>query len=191
MLGPSHGKDKRDAILGAALELFAERGYHGTAVPLVAERAGVGTGTIYRYFEDKQALVNALFRHWKRAAGAAVFTDLPDEVPPREQFHVLWERFGDFAERHPAALTFLEMHHHSDYLDEASRAVAEESMAAMADLLGRWRTLQVVKDLPPAVILGILAGAFNGLLCSCEKGGISPREALRLAEQPLWEAIRR
>jgi AcrR family transcriptional regulator len=45
-----HVDDKREAILGAALELFAERGFHGTAVPQIADKAGVGAGTIYRYF---------------------------------------------------------------------------------------------------------------------------------------------
>jgi AcrR family transcriptional regulator len=45
--------DKRDAILDAALELFAEFGFYGTAVPQVAEKAKVGAGTIDRYFENK------------------------------------------------------------------------------------------------------------------------------------------
>ena len=47
--------DKREAVLGAALELFVERGFHGTTVPEIAERAGVGAGTIYRHFASKEA----------------------------------------------------------------------------------------------------------------------------------------
>ena len=43
-------------------ELFTERGFHGTAMPLVAERAGVAAGTIYRYFDSKEALVDAVFQ---------------------------------------------------------------------------------------------------------------------------------
>ena len=38
---------KQDAILAAALQLFAQKGFHGTAVPDVAQLAGVATGTIY------------------------------------------------------------------------------------------------------------------------------------------------
>ena len=40
---------------------FAERGYDGTTIPMIAEKAKVGAGTIYRYFENKEALVNSLF----------------------------------------------------------------------------------------------------------------------------------
>ncbi|HQM90514.1 MAG TPA: helix-turn-helix domain-containing protein, partial [Syntrophales bacterium] len=49
--------DKRDEILRAALELIAEHGFHGAPMAMVAERAGVGAGTIYRYFEGKDALI--------------------------------------------------------------------------------------------------------------------------------------
>ena len=49
----------------AALQLFAERGYHGTSVPSVMERAGVGGGSLYRLFESKEVLVNAVFRDAK------------------------------------------------------------------------------------------------------------------------------
>lgn len=52
----SPAADKREAILAAALDLFAERTFEGTPVPLIAERAGVATGTIYRYFESKETL---------------------------------------------------------------------------------------------------------------------------------------
>ena len=182
--------DKREAVLAAALELFAERGFHGTAVPLVAERAGVGTGTIYRHFADKGALVNVLYRRWKRRMGESILTDWPDAAPPRTQFQVLWERLGAFALAHPADITFLEQHHHGDYLDEESQRLSETAVAPMLELLEAWRARRVVKDLPPSVILGIVYGAFGGLLNVCSHLGLEPAEALGLAESALWEAIR-
>jgi AcrR family transcriptional regulator len=50
----------RQRILGAARELFAEAGLDAT-LDAVAERAGVGVGTVYRRFPDKEALIDALF----------------------------------------------------------------------------------------------------------------------------------
>jgi AcrR family transcriptional regulator len=50
----------RQRILVAAAELFGERGLHVT-LDAVAERAGVGVGTVYRRFPDKEALIEALF----------------------------------------------------------------------------------------------------------------------------------
>jgi AcrR family transcriptional regulator len=50
----------RQRILAAAGELFAQAGLHVT-LDAVAERAGVGVGTVYRRFADKEALIDALF----------------------------------------------------------------------------------------------------------------------------------
>src|SRR5215510_1382235 len=84
------GKDKYEAILTAALHLFGERGFYGTAVPEVAKRARVAAGTIYTYFPSKEALVNALYRKWKQALGQQVFMAFPIDASPREQFEVMW-----------------------------------------------------------------------------------------------------
>jgi AcrR family transcriptional regulator len=68
------------------LDLFAERGFYGTAVPLIAERAGVGAGTIYRYFDNKEALVNALYQKWKAELFHATLENLPQDIPLRQIF---------------------------------------------------------------------------------------------------------
>ncbi len=52
---------KRDSILDAAQAVFAERGYHRTTVKDVAARAKVADGTLYNYFDNKDALLSALF----------------------------------------------------------------------------------------------------------------------------------
>lgn len=56
--GPSPHKtaQTRQAVAGAALELFIERGYRGTRIGDVADRAGLAKGTVYLHFADKQAL---------------------------------------------------------------------------------------------------------------------------------------
>ncbi|HEX9157545.1 MAG TPA: helix-turn-helix domain-containing protein, partial [Syntrophales bacterium] len=54
--------DKREEIMRAALELIAEHGFHGAPMAMIADRAGVGAGTIYRYFEGKDALITELYR---------------------------------------------------------------------------------------------------------------------------------
>lgn len=61
--------DNRAAVLAAAREVFAERGYRRTAVEAVASRAGVDTAAVTALFGDKAGLFTALVRHSGRAAG--------------------------------------------------------------------------------------------------------------------------
>lgn len=59
--GRRAGGDKRARILEAAIAVFARAGFHATRVSDVARAAGVADGTIYLYFESKEALVLAVF----------------------------------------------------------------------------------------------------------------------------------
>src|SRR5215470_12397748 len=90
-------EDKRRRLLRAALELFAERGFLGTAVPLVAERAGVGAGTVYRFFDSKEALVNEVFREAKTRLRCALTDGLDLGLPPKALFDDFWARLLRFA----------------------------------------------------------------------------------------------
>lgn len=50
----------KEKILHAALQLFAERGYDGTPTNLIAKTAGVSEGLIFRHFQHKQGLLEAI-----------------------------------------------------------------------------------------------------------------------------------
>src|SRR5215813_10673364 len=70
----------RERILAAAAEVFAERGLHVT-LDDIARHAGVGVGTVYRRFADKDALIDALFderlAQFSRLAEEALACDSP------------------------------------------------------------------------------------------------------------------
>jgi AcrR family transcriptional regulator len=53
-------EDVRRRLTGAALGEFAAKGYDGATVATIANRAGVSTGNVYRYFPDKAALFDAV-----------------------------------------------------------------------------------------------------------------------------------
>jgi AcrR family transcriptional regulator len=184
---------KREAILSAALELFAERGFHGTAVPSIAEHAKVGAGTVYRYFASKEAIVNALYQRWKGEVANQLMTDFPIDAPARQQFHEMVVRFGRFALTHPRALAFLELHHHASYLDDASREIEERMMVPIRAFLAKAQEQQVVKPLDPELLIALVWGGFVGLLRASWDEGRLQLDAITLdtAEECLWEAIRR
>src|SRR5271154_6673616 len=58
------------ALLDAAMELFAEKGYGATSIPDICARAGLTKGAFYSNFANKDALFLALLdRSWERRAG--------------------------------------------------------------------------------------------------------------------------
>lgn len=183
---------KHDAILDAALALFAERGFFGTAVPLVAEAARVGAGTIYRYFENKEALVNAVYRREKQRMLSALLDGIDRSAPPREQFHQLFACAAAYTQRSPIATRFLELHHHAAYLDAESLELENNSQRMFEQALSDWTQQQAVKNLPPALLVAIVWGVFTGLIRAYDEQRLElDSELLGQAEQACWEAIRR
>lgn len=62
------GRRTRDTILRAAGEAFMDLGWGATTIGAIAERAGVGTGTLYQYFRAKEDVLAALVGEWVLAA---------------------------------------------------------------------------------------------------------------------------
>jgi AcrR family transcriptional regulator len=189
--GKKAGGDKREAIMSAALQLFVERGFFGTAVPEIADKAGVGAGTIYRYFDSKEALVNALYRQEKLHFSHNVINEFPVAAPTREQFRLLWNRMAKFATTYPDSFVFLELHHHARYLDDESRAVEKRMLDLFIHVIQAAQTRGELKAGSPRLLIGLVMGAFVGVIRSCVEIDQPLGQAdWKLAEQCIWEAVR-
>jgi AcrR family transcriptional regulator len=56
--------DTRDRLFGIALELFAEKGFDATSIRDIVGKAGISTAAFYNHFESKDALLEAVYRHY-------------------------------------------------------------------------------------------------------------------------------
>src|SRR5882762_2449750 len=87
-------------LLGAALELFVEKGFAATKTEEVAERAGVSKGTLYLYYPSKEELLKAVIRQ-NLSQLIAEGSGMADEFegPTSELLACLmqawWERVGN------------------------------------------------------------------------------------------------
>jgi len=85
--------DKRRLIIDAAVEVFAQKGFHQARVSDVARRAGIADGTIYLYFKNKDDLLLSIFEE-KMDVLLAALGDALDGVEEPE------ERIRRFAQHH-------------------------------------------------------------------------------------------
>ncbi|MEJ1967805.1 MAG: TetR/AcrR family transcriptional regulator [Rhizomicrobium sp.] len=182
--------DKRARLLDAALVLFERSGFDGVAVPQIAARAGVAVGSVYRYFPSKEALVNALYRHWKGVYNDFVLATLPRGLTARDRFTTYWQRMTLFARTHPSAVRFLDLHHHGDYLDAESRAMAGTYREAAERFLAEARAEGAIRALDPIMVVALMWGAAAGLVKFAGQGAITFDAALAAEmEDALWRAI--
>lgn len=57
---PDKGELRRQQVLDAATECFRREGFHGTSIARISQAAGMSPGHIYHYFENKEAIVQAI-----------------------------------------------------------------------------------------------------------------------------------
>lgn len=186
--------DKREAVVEAMLGVVAEYGFHGAPMSLVAERANVGAGTIYRYFEDKDAVIAACYRDLEARFLNAVMESYPEGRPVRERFlHIATAVVRHFL-KEPRDLRFLQQFHDSPYGTDVRREkmFGQGERNFVRDLFEEGRAQQIVKDLPLPVLFAL---TFAPLVHVCRDHvlGFVELEHRLIGETvaACWDAIKR
>ncbi|PLX72805.1 MAG: TetR family transcriptional regulator [Desulfuromonas sp.] len=114
-------QQKRNDILDAALELFAEHGFHNAPMAQLAKRAKVAVGSIYRYFKDKDELIHALHQEVDTALQNALVSEVAPAISPQQHFVHLMINLIHYLQEHPYEFKFLEQYYNSPFGIEIKR----------------------------------------------------------------------
>jgi AcrR family transcriptional regulator len=152
---------KREEIVHAALVLIAEHGFHGAPMAMIADRAGVGAGTIYRYFENKDVLINELYREVEGKLYAVLQEGYNTEKPFRERFLHLGTALLQYFIENPLDFRYLEQFHNSPYGVAFRRDKImgkKEGCDVFRELFDEGISRQVMKDLPLVILFALAFG---------------------------------
>jgi AcrR family transcriptional regulator len=171
--------------------VFAEHGLHGTPVPPIAAEAGVGVGTLYRYFDSKETLINAVFRDSKHRLKERLLSDLDLLHPSRSLFDNLWARLTAFAREEPDAFHFLEMQDHHSYLDPESRHQEQALLIPLGMMVVIGQRTGLLNDImKPDLAIALFWGAFVGVFKAERLGYLTlDDDDLTRARDACWLAI--
>ena len=189
-----HNDDKRAAIIQAALELVGEYGFHGAPMAMVAQRAGVAAGTIYRYFESKDILITEIFADLEKRLLAAVVEKYPEGRPVRERFIHLAKIIVHYSISSPLEFRFLEQFHNSPYgaAHRRDKIFGKTDQDICTELFDEARKEQIMKDLPLAVLFAL---AFGPLLDICRDHilGFLTLDDVLIGQtvEACWDAVKR
>lgn len=90
-------QDKRLQILSAAEVLIAEVGLQGLSMHKLAKKAGVAAGTIYRYFDDKEHLIEEVRIHVTQEIADAIQEGVDDSKPIKQRYRTMWLNIWNLA----------------------------------------------------------------------------------------------
>lgn len=181
----------RRRLIAAALELFTTVGFRATTTPMLAERAGIAEGTIYRHFRGKDELLNAAYRQVQERATAIVKEIEADRtLPVRDRLLGIARRMLEEAARDGAAMRMLLQTRDERHLDEPSRESGRQFRAGLQQVMASGKSDGVVRagpaELWAAVWLAIVTFAVERVVAG-EWTPEHPQAALAL--EAAWDAI--
>jgi TetR/AcrR family fatty acid metabolism transcriptional regulator len=129
--------EKRDAILRAATDVFAERGFFNAQVADVARAAGVAAGTVYLYFRGKDDLLVSIFERTMREAisdGRACVAPLRDPIQQlRAVARVHLDRMG--TDRSLAVVFQVELRQSTKFMEQFSATLLREYLGIIRGII--------------------------------------------------------
>jgi TetR/AcrR family fatty acid metabolism transcriptional regulator len=156
--------DKREAILRAAIRVFANNGYFNSKVADIAREAGVADGTVYLYFKSKEEILHSIFDRSMEEAIADGRKRLEKVRDPREklrriaQLHL--ERLG--ADRDLAVVFQVELRGSTKFMEEFSAAGFAEYLGLIRSTIEEGQRAGVFRsELNAKVMAKILFGALD------------------------------
>ncbi len=187
--------DKREEIVRASLELIAEQGFHGAPMAMIANRAGVGAGTIYRYFENKDVLITELYRELEERIYPAIQERYAAEKPIRERFLHLSTALLQYFIGNPLDFRFIEQFHNSPYGVACRRGKLlgeKEGCDTFRELFEDGITQQAMKDLPLAILFALAFGPILAVARDHILGFIVLDETMiSRTMEACWDGVRR
>jgi len=155
---------KRDAILRAATDVFADRGYFNAQVADVARVADVAAGTVYLYFRGKDDLLISIFERGMRDAIAEARTLAAEIADPRARLRrfarLHLARLG--RDRNLAIVFQVELRQSTKFMERFSSTLLRDYLGLLRDTIAEGQRAGLFRpDIKPTVAAKVLFGALD------------------------------
>jgi len=158
---------RREAIVVAATECFAEKGYHATSISDIIDSAGIARGTFYLYFKSKHDIFRFILDDFIKHIGDQIKRiSLAGRVSPADQMRANVERLVDAVLERPAPakIIFNEAVGLNPEIDDRLRSFYGKLILMIEKSLARGITLKIVREVDPRLAATIIIGAFKEVM---------------------------
>src|SRR6187402_344575 len=153
--------DKRDALLRAAIETFAARGFFNAQVADVARTAGVAAGTVYLYFRGKDDLLISIFEKTMKEAIASGRESIASLDDPLAQLRTIARLHLDrmSRDRNLAVVFQVELRQSTKFMERFSTSHLREYLGIIRDIVAAGQADGAFRrDLNPTLAAKLLFG---------------------------------
>jgi AcrR family transcriptional regulator len=148
-------KDKKTAIVDAALKLFTERGFHGTSTAQISKDAGVATGTLFNYFPTKEDLINSLYFEVKGDLSQAMGKDIEAESTFQDKLRKIWSNLVKWGVDNQEEFLFVGQFCSSPYITKFTREEVMKEYVFLHDLVNEGIKTGEIRDFSEELVIAM------------------------------------
>ena len=184
--------DKQKEILTAALKLFVELGFHGTATSKIAKEAGVANGTLFHYYATKDELIISLYVAIKLEMAAFVESQSVENGDARIQFKNQFVNALHWAISHPHEFQYIQQFYNSPYSAQLKSDQLQKLIEKNCGEIQRAIDSGILKPLPVDYIFSLFSSHLFGLnqyLKNAKLSVTKQKEIIAETFEMLWEML--
>ena len=178
--------DKDQRIIEAATTVFAERGFANADTQVIADQAGVGKGTVYRYYSTKEELFLAVADAGMQRLESYIFAAIDGGDGTIDLIRRCGVAYAEFFQRNPQLVEIL-IHERATFRDSIPSThlvYRQKNRKVFEDILQGGIDEGVIRDLDVREVTNAFANLLYGtVVCGCLEG--SSRRVKRLAEKAI------
>ncbi|MDN3608708.1 TetR/AcrR family transcriptional regulator [Vibrio ostreicida] len=182
---------KQEQILVAAEKLIAESGFQGLSMQKLAKEAGVAAGTIYRYFLDKEHLLEEVRLNVAKRIASAVQSGVHDDMPLKVRYRTMWLNIWNLASSNVATLSNRVQYESLPCANHLKARELERQMFAQVNqLFNQGKEQGIFKPLDNEILSGL---SFEASVALARKHALGFYQlddaAIEAAIEASWDAI--
>ena len=184
--------DKKQLILGTALNLFAENGFHGTATSKIASEAGIANGTLFNYFKTKEELIVAIYHSILKEMDDFIIERMVSHSISKESFGSLFESTLTWSLENPIHHHYLQQFIYSPYFNLVDSTIESKESHPLFVLIKNGIDLVLIKSMPVLFIHSLFTSQINGLYYYILSNDLSSEKQLLLIQETFemfWKMI--
>jgi len=184
-------KDKRAAILDAALSLITSNGFHGTSMKMIAEKAKIATGTIYVHFVDKEEMIINLYKKIGQEINAIISERLINNDSLHQKFISIWTAILKLYIIDPRKPEFITQYAYSPYITTTQGKSINKLFGPIESFFEEAKKEGVIKNMPFEALIALSHSPIASFvrMAKYEKIQLADLEVKNYS-QACWDAIK-
>ncbi len=185
--------EKYHRIIDAAIKLFIENGIHNTPTSKIAKEANVATGTLFHYFENKEALINAVYLDSKKTLSEALTKGTGNEMDILGTAKMMFENSLKWSVGNPERVRFYQTYGNSGFITETTKERAKEKLEFLYQFIIKGQEQGYIKEVSPELLYNAVYGIMSQMMnyFSSNPGLVEDQKSIENAFTLLWDTMKR